>query len=88
MPAVRNKKSQAKDFYDGAGKGRGRYANTSCSWFVLLGFAVSGSFGLSLEFRTTTCQVPSVSRESAPAAKLHQPADASATFGWRQFKQA
>jgi hypothetical protein len=88
MPAVRNKKSQAMGFYDGARKGRARYANTTCSRFVLFALVVSGSLGVSVELRTITCQVPSVSRESAPAAKLHQPADASANIGWRQFKQA
>jgi hypothetical protein len=88
MPEVRNNKSQAKDLYDGARKGRARYSNTSCSRFVLLMLIVSGTFGVSLEFRAITCQVPSVSRESAPAAKLQQPEDASATIGWRQFKQA
>jgi hypothetical protein len=88
MPEVRNDESQAEDFYDGVRKGRGRCANTSCSWFVLFLLFMSGPFGVSLELRATTCQVPSVSRESAPAAKLQHPADASATIGWRQFKQA
>jgi hypothetical protein len=42
------------------------------------------AFGASLDVPIAICQVPSVSRETAPAAKLQQPADASSTIGWRQ----
>ena len=89
MPGVHTRKSQAKGLYDGAGKGRGRHANTVCSWFVLVaGAALSASVWMSVDIRTVTCQVPSASRDSAPAAKLQLPEDRSVTIGWRQFNQA
>ncbi|MDA9491956.1 hypothetical protein XI08_23480 [Bradyrhizobium sp. CCBAU 11361] len=65
--------------FAGAGRGRARRANAKCSRFVLIGlpflFAVNFAVGLSLEIQTATCQVPSASRNSAPAAKLQQPED-------------
>ena len=92
MPAVHKTKSQAKDFNYGAGKGRARRASTRCSRFVLAGcalwIAVNITVWVSLEVQTATCQVPSASRNCAPAAKLQQPEDRSRTIGWRPFNQA
>ncbi|MET4390454.1 hypothetical protein ABIB73_006236 [Bradyrhizobium sp. F1.4.3] len=89
MPAVHKRQSQAKDLYNGAGRGRGRPANNDRSWFVLAALAtVNITVGASLEIRTATCQVPSGSRDIAPAAKLQLPEDRSVTIGWRPFNQA
>jgi hypothetical protein len=89
MPVVRKEKSRAKDFYDGAWKGRARFTKQLCSWFVLtLGIAVSSTVQVDLDLQTVICQVPSVSRESGAAAKLKQPADASLTICWCPFEQA
>jgi hypothetical protein len=89
MPKVRKAKSWAKDYYDGAGKGRERRANTPCSRFVLFvaGFSVA-AWGVTVDLQTVICQVPSGSRESVAAAKLQQPAYASRTLRWRPFNQA
>ena len=92
MPAVHKTKSQAKDFNYGAGKGRARRASIACSRFVLLGcslwMAVNVTVWVSVEIQTAICQVPSASRNCAPAAKLQQPEDRSRTIGWRPFNQA
>jgi hypothetical protein len=89
MPVVRKEKSRAKHFYDGAWKGWARITKQRCSWFVLiLGLTVSITVRSDLDLQTVICQVPSVSRESGAAAKLQQPADASLTICWCQFKQA
>jgi hypothetical protein len=92
MPAVHKTKSQATDFNYGGGKGRARRSSAKCSRFVLAGYlcliTVNMSVGLSLEIHTATCQVPSASRNCAPAAKLQQPEDRSRTIGWRPFNQA
>ncbi len=89
MPVVRNKKSRARDFYDGAPNGRARRANAVCSWFVLLiGAAMFTTVKVDIDLETVICQVPSVSRQSVAAAKLQLPADASLTIWGRQFKQA
>jgi hypothetical protein len=89
MPVVRKEKSRAKDFYDGAWKGRARHTKQLCSWFVLC-FVLSmrATVQVDIDLQTVICQVPSVSRESGAAAKLQQPADASLTICWCQFKQA
>jgi hypothetical protein len=89
MPVVHKEKSRVKDFYDGAWKGRARTTKQRCSWFVLfLSLAMSATVRVDLDLQTVICQVPSVSRESGAAAKLQQPADASLTICWCQFKQA
>ena len=89
MPVVRNDKSRAKDLYDEAGKGRGRRANSWCSWFVLASaIAVSATVLVRIDLQTVICQEPSVSRGSVAGTTLQQPADASVTIWWRQFKQA
>jgi hypothetical protein len=89
MPKVRKSKSRAKDYSDGARKGRERRANSACSWFVLLGgLAVAAGWVVSIDLQTVICQVPSVSRAIVAAAKLQQPADASKTLRWRPFNQA
>jgi hypothetical protein len=89
MPVVRNDKSRARDFYDGARKGRARRANAGCSWFVLaLGMAMGTAVKVGVDLQTVICQEPSVSRESVAGTKLQHPADASLTIWWSQFKQA
>jgi hypothetical protein len=89
MPEVRNRKSQAKDFNYGAATSRGRIANSPCSRFVLGAWiATNLAIGVTIDIPTASCQGPSVSRESAPAAKLQQPKDWSRTIGWRPFNQA
>ena len=89
MPVVHNAKSRARGLYDEAPKGRGRPANSACSWFVLaLGIAMNAAVVAGLDLQTVICDEPTVSRESVAATKLKQPADASVTIWWRQFKQA
>jgi hypothetical protein len=82
MPVVHNGKSRA-------GKGRGRRANSWCSWCVLASvIAVSTTVLVRIDLQTVICQEPSVSRGNVAGTKLQQPADASVTIWWRQFKQA
>ncbi len=100
MPAVRNDKSRAKDFYAGEPKGRGRRAKFSRSCFVLLAAVALGTymFGV-VELRlsiflfanalpTVNGPEPSVPRESEAAAKRKATAEASMTRCWCQFKRA
>jgi hypothetical protein len=89
MPRVRKTQSRAKDFYDGAGKGRKRCANMVCSLFVL-GLALGGPQvrRAEVDLQTVICQGPSGSRESVAAAKLQEPAKASSTLRGRPFNQA
>jgi hypothetical protein len=71
MPEVRKSKSRAKDYYDGAGKGRERHISNHCSWFVLFGgLAMAAGWTVSIDLQTVICQVPSVSRAIVAAAKL------------------
>ena len=89
MPAVHNDKSRAKDLYDEAGKSRRRHANSWCSWFVLASaITVSTTVLVRIDLQTVICQEPSVSRGSVAGTMLQQPADASVSIWWRQFKQA
>jgi hypothetical protein len=89
MPVVHNTQSRARDFCYGARKGRARRANGGCSLFVLaLAMAVGATAKVGVDLQTVICQQPSGSRESVARTKLQQPADASLTIWWRQFKQA
>jgi hypothetical protein len=89
MPGVHNLKSRAIGFYDEARKGRGRPANSQCSWYVrLAATAMTIAWGIEIDLQTVICQVPSVSRAIVAAAKLQKPADASKTLRWRPFNQA
>jgi hypothetical protein len=100
MPVVRNAKSQAKDFCDGAPKGRGRRARRACSRFVLIAVAALGTYlGGAVEVKVgnfTVAYSPpkvnsperSVSRDSEAAAKRKDTAEASMTRCWCQFQRA
>jgi hypothetical protein len=95
MPAVRaNSKSQAKDFYHGGPRGRGRRAKGTCSRFVLavimavgVTWAKAGMLSLQVKLAgalpTVNGPERSVSRASEAAAKLPDTASASITLGWR-----
>jgi len=89
MPVVHKRQSQAKGLNDGAAAGRGRRAKDVCSRFVLaFGLAAGIALRVSVETSTGACQVPSASRDCAPAAKLQLPENRSVTIGWRPFYQA
>jgi hypothetical protein len=103
MPAVRNGKSQAKDFCDGVRKGRGRRAKRVCSLFVpfAVAFAAAGTyladtvedkvgdqFSVANSLPTVNSPERSVSRESEAAAKRMDTAEASMTRCWCRFKRA
>jgi hypothetical protein len=81
MPAVHKVKSRAKDFCTEAAKGRTRYANTICSWFVLLALSFPG-FHLNIAASgispgVVSCPDLSVSRESTASSKRKDTADRS-----------
>ena len=84
MPEVRNAKSRAKRYCDGAAEDRGWYSNTIRSRFVraIVGAAIFVTVAVTVRFDLTTviCQEPSVSRECGTPAKLQHPADGSCTI--------
>ena len=94
MPAVRNAKSRAKDFYAGEPKGRRRRAKRACSLFVLIALAALGTylagavevpfgiFPFANALPTVNGPERSVSRASEAAAKRKDTAAASITLGW------